>query len=254
MSPISENKKKSDLVCVSTPVRVAVLIDGGFMLKRYNKLYNKLKNKTAENVANDIYMIAHSHVGNQNYLYRIFYYDCFPLDKRVHNPISKKCINFGNTPEAQFKKQLLEELRKKRKVALRLGQLKDCDWQFYPNVVKDIISGKKDKSTLQEDDVYYEMHQKGIDMKIGVDITTLALKKFVDKIVLISGDSDFVPSAKLARREGIDFVLDAMYAQHIDNALYEHIDGLKSIPLYQKSKSKDSKYRTSQSKRSYSEA
>ena len=83
MSPISENKKKSDLVCVSTPVRVAVLIDGGFMLKRYNKLYNKLKNKTAENVANDIYMIAHSHVGNQNYLYRIFYYDCFPLDKRV---------------------------------------------------------------------------------------------------------------------------------------------------------------------------
>lgn len=237
----AENKRKSDIICVSTPIRVAVLIDGGFMLKRYNKLYNKDKSKTAENVANDIYMIAHSHVGNQNYLYRIFYYDCFPLNKRIHNPISKKCVNFEKSKEAIFKKQLLDELRKKRKVALRLGQLKDSDWQFYPNVVKDIIAGKKDKSNLQDGDIYYEMHQKGIDMKIGVDITTLALKKFVDKIVLISGDSDFVPSAKLARREGIDFVLDAMYAQHIDNALYEHIDGLKSIPLYRKPKHKNSK-------------
>lgn len=253
MSSISDNKKKSDLMCVSTPVRVAVLIDGGFMLKRYNKLYNRHKKKTAENIANDIYTIAHSHVGNQNYLYRIFYYDCFPLSKRVHNPISKKCVNFEISPEAQFKKQLLEELRKKRKVALRLGQLKDSNWQFYPNVVKDIISGKKDKNSLQENDIYYEMHQKGIDMKIGVDITTLALKKFVDKIVLISGDSDFVPSAKLARREGIDFVLDAMYAQHIDNALYEHIDGLKSIPLYQRSKNKDSKIKVNQNDNNNSE-
>lgn len=61
---------------------------------------------------------------------------------------------------------------------------------------------------IQENDVYYELRQKGIDMKIGVDIASLALKGFVDKIVLISGDSDFVPAAKLARREGIDFVLD----------------------------------------------
>lgn len=61
---------------------------------------------------------------------------------------------------------------------------------------------------INADDVYYELRQKGIDMKIGVDIASLSLKGFVDKIVLISGDSDFVPAAKLARREGIDFVLD----------------------------------------------
>ncbi len=62
---------------------------------------------------------------------------------------------------------------------------------------------------ITEKDVYYSLRQKGIDMKIAVDITSLALKRFVDKIVLIAGDSDFVPAAKLARREeGIDFVLD----------------------------------------------
>lgn len=70
-------------------------------------------------------------------------------------------------------------------------------------------------------------------MKIGVDIASLALKRFVDKIVLISGDSDFVPAAKLARREGIDFVLDPMGA-NIDKSLFEHIDGLKSSKLYSK--------------------
>jgi len=69
--------------------------------------------------------------------------------------------------------------------------------------------------------------QKGVDMKIGIDIASVAYKKQVEKIVLISGDSDFVPAAKLARREGIDFVLDPMGAV-IKPDLFEHIDGLRS--------------------------
>nr|WP_243735402.1 NYN domain-containing protein [Xanthomonas oryzae] len=47
-------------------------------------------------------------------------------------------------------------------------------------------------------------------MRIGIDISSLALKHQVDQIVLFAGDADFVPAAKLARREGIDFVLDPM--------------------------------------------
>ena len=46
-------------------------------------------------------------------------------------------------------------------------------------------------------------------------------------MILIAGDSDFVPAAKLARREGIDFVLDPMGAA-IHEELSEHIDGLVS--------------------------
>ena len=49
-------------------------------------------------------------------------------------------------------------------------------------------------------------------MKIGIDITSLALKRMVNQIVLVSGDGDFVPAAKLARREGIDVILDPMWA------------------------------------------
>ena len=82
-----------------------------------------------------------------------------------------------------------------------------------------------------------EIRQKGIDMKIGVDIASLALKRFVDTIVLFSGDSDFVPAAKLARREGIDFVLDPMMA-NVEPQLFEHVDGMNSVrpPLKKKVK------------------
>ena len=41
-------------------------------------------------------------------------------------------------------------------------------------------------------------------------------------------DSDFVPAAKLARREGIDFVLDPMRA-NVEPQLFEHVDGIKSV-------------------------
>jgi len=64
-------------------------------------------------------------------------------------------------------------------------------------------------------------------MKIGLDISSLAYKKQVDQIILIAGDSDFVPAAKHARREGIDFILDPMWA-NIKDSLFEHIDGLRS--------------------------
>lgn len=49
----------------------------------------------------------------------------------------------------------------------------------------------------------------------------------VDQIILISGDRDSVPAAKLARREGIDFILDPLWASIKPN-LHEHIDGLRS--------------------------
>lgn len=221
---------------VNTPTKIAVLIDGGFFIKRYNALYNKEKTKTAEEVADHIYTLAHNHVGKENYLYRIFFYDCIPFTKRVHNPISKKCVVFEKTPEAIFRNEIFEHLKQKRKVALRLGYLKDSgNWQIRPTKVKELLSGKIKVEDITAEDIFYELRQKSIDMKIGVDIASLSLKHFVDRIVLISGDADFVPAAKLARREGIDFILDPMHS-HVDKSLFEHIDGLNSPKLYPKKK------------------
>ena len=64
-------------------------------------------------------------------------------------------------------------------------------------------------------------------MNIGLDIASLAQKRQVDQIILIAGDSDFVPAAKLTRREGIDYILDPIWAD-VKDSLFEHIDGLHS--------------------------
>jgi hypothetical protein len=43
-----------------------------------------------------------------------------PLEKKMHNPISGKAIDYAKSEEAKFRKDLHAELLKKRKVALRL--------------------------------------------------------------------------------------------------------------------------------------
>jgi uncharacterized LabA/DUF88 family protein len=80
---------------------------------------------------------------------------------------------------------------------------------------------------LKEEDVFYDISQKGVDMKMGLDIASLAYKKLVSRIILVTGDSDFVPAAKLARREGIDVILDPMW-QVVSPLLFEHVDGIYS--------------------------
>jgi uncharacterized LabA/DUF88 family protein len=81
--------------------------------------------------------------------------------------------------------------------------------------------------------VYHPLLKKSVDLgKSAIyqwaNIASLAYKKLVDQIVLIAGDSDFVPVAKLARREGIDFILDPLWST-ISPSLFEHIDGLRSF-------------------------
>jgi NYN domain-containing protein len=113
-------------------------------------------------------------------------------------------------------------------VALRLGRLQDFrSWRLKPSVLKALLGGLQDFNKLTDADFIYDTRQKGTDMKIGLDIASVAYKKQVDQIVLVAGDSDFVPAAKLARREGIDFILDPMW-NGISNDLHEHIDGLRS--------------------------
>ncbi|QDQ35326.1 NYN domain-containing protein [Campylobacter jejuni] len=76
-----------------------------------------------------------------------------------------------------------------------------------------------------------ENAKKGVDMKIGLDIATLANKHHAEKIILITADSDFIPAVKHARKEGIIVQLDPMRIPEtqIKKGLLEHIDILSSV-------------------------
>ncbi len=211
--------------------KTAILVDGGFFIKRYRSI-NRIKKLDPEKTANDLWEMCLKHLtqakGDSFDLYRIFYYDCLPYNKKQHNPISGKAIDFAKTEQYKFQVDFLEELKKKRKIALRLGVLEDRKrWIIRPSITKQLLNKDISIDNLTEDDVQFDFTQKRVDIKIGLDIASITLKKQVEQIILISGDSDFVPAAKLARREGIDFLLDPMW-NPIKPHLFEHIDGLIS--------------------------
>ncbi len=113
-------------------------------------------------------------------------------------------------------------------LALRLGYLDESNakWIIHnEEKEKKLFNKKISIEEFENEDFIYHAKQKGVDIKIGLDIATLTLKKLVQKIVLISGDSDFVPASKLARVEGIIFTLDPM-GNNIREDLKEHTDYL----------------------------
>lgn len=207
--------------------KTAILVDGGFYRKRAKQLWGEHDPKAA---ADALFKYCTRHLTERDRhhdLYRIFYYDCPPIEKQLYHPLLQRTVDFSRTPQSKWMKAFLEELKQKRKVALRLGVLDDnnSEFQIRGDVLKKLCTGKLNISELTEKDFMPNIKQKGVDMKIGVDIASLAYKKQVEQIVLIAGDSDFVPAAKLARREGVDFVLDSLNAP-IKEELFEHIDGL----------------------------
>jgi uncharacterized LabA/DUF88 family protein len=138
-------------------------------------------------------------------------------------------LNLADTEQALFRNALHKELRRLRKVALRLGHLdeRNAEWILAPGVLRSLLRGDRTWSELTDTDFQYYARQKVVDLKIGVDIALLAEKKLVNRIVLIAGDSDFVPASKHARREGLDIVLDPLWNPVMPD-LWEHIDGLRS--------------------------
>ena len=91
---------------------IAVLVDGGFFLKRYFKLYKNPEFHKPQKVASELHKMALTHVGSDNYLYRILYYDSKPFEKKIHNPISGKVIDFSKTQIAKFRHEFFGEKKK----------------------------------------------------------------------------------------------------------------------------------------------
>lgn len=218
----------------------AILVDGGFYRRR---AFACLGDKTPNDRAKELYDYCFKHLqenigGTQvrHNLYRIFYYDCPPLNTSVYNPLLKKNINLGKSDLYSWTMEFLECLKKKRKVAIRLGELsiQQAHYSLNDKTFRNLCNETILFKDVTEKDLVLNIEQKGVDMRIGIDIASLVYKKQVDQIVLISGDSDFVPAAKLARREGVDFVLDPL-GQMIKPSLFEHIDGLNT---------KDDKFKT----------
>lgn len=210
-------------------IKTAIMVDGAFYRKR---AYYFWGDKSPSKRAEELVVYCKRHINEEKSgaeLYRVFYYDCPPSSKSVYHPLWKRANNLKATEQYQWTNDFFQELMHQRKFALRLGHLAEeqAVYNIKPMITRKLLNGTIKLEELKESDFALEIKQKGVDMRIGVDIASVTFKKQVDRIILISGDSDFVPAAKLARREGIDFILDPMRSA-IKKDLFEHIDGVRT--------------------------
>ena len=233
------------LLWVMAMTRVAILIDGSFFIQRLPELTDRSIRFNPERTNAAIGRLVDGHLRRINgltradtaryyggpptadpyaLLYRCFFYDAPPYNRRGHQPVSKRAIDYKNSDEAVFRRALFALLRRRPNFALRLGEVAlHRQWIIREKAQNDLLAGRRAVADLTDDDFAPGFQQKAVDMRIGLDIASITLKKQADTIVLVTGDSDFVPAAKLARREGVRIILDPLW-HYVAPDLHEHID------------------------------
>lgn len=82
---------------------------------------------------------------------------------------------------------------------------------------------------LTDDDFEPSFEQKGVDMRIGLDMAIMAENRSADRLVLATNDTDCIPAMKHARRSGIQVVLIVLPGCKPAPELLAHCDYARSI-------------------------
>lgn len=203
--------------------KVAVFIDGGFLRANTNKLNNKNKNKNLPQILYDHKLIikaANNAIDSNNEeLFRIHYFDCDPYSGELTLPISKNKKTVSNPST------LLSILSCQEKVCVRKGVLKFRGWTL-----------KKNKSTdptvqLKDDDFKEKYIQKGVDIRIGLDLVNASDIKICESVILLTNDTDLVPAMKIARTRGMNIGCVSINQSIIARELKSHSDFFRNVNL-----------------------
>lgn len=195
----------------------AVLIDWGFLKHKLHKPNKPADAEAFRAFLNERLLPSKELSGMR--LHRIYFYDAVPFTESVEMPLGGDKVDFGSTSTASRNKSLHAELSQEPYMAMRLGELSFNGWA----VKKKILRKNKAPVTIRPEDLEPTIQQKGVDMRVGMDIAALTLKKHVQVIVLVTGDSDFVPAMKFARREGAQLFLVPL-GHGIKASMREHCD------------------------------
>lgn len=191
-------------------IRTIVMIDGGHLRVLARQSHHAYDPDFIEKV-------AHACIDpTQESLLRVLYYDCAPYVGEARLPVSATMKQFSGSGD------WLRLLGRKDLFAVREGVLKFRG--FKPKRIP--IS----PVALSDDDFKPDFEQKGVDMRIGLDIATYAGGRLADRIILITGDTDCIPAMKHGRKSGIQIILLSLPGQHLAPELFEHADFRRAIP------------------------
>jgi uncharacterized LabA/DUF88 family protein len=186
-------------------MKTAILIDGGYLracAKRAGHQYDPVF----------IEKFSKKCTVAPEYLLRVLYYDSPQFRGKVQLPVSGASTNF------QASDRWLEDLAKLERFAVRRGTIAFRGWT--PRNIP--IAG----AALTDQDFAPTFEQKGVDMRIGLDIAIMSDRRSADRLVLVSGDTDMIPVMKHARKSGIEVVLIQLPAptRTLHDSLKAHSD------------------------------
>jgi len=203
-------------------ISYAMLLDGGFVRRKLSTANSPVD--AAGIAAFTKAVTAFPCIAGMR-LHRIYFYDAKPLEGRAMMPLGGCEIDFGSSDVAARNKRIQSALQREPFFALRFGELVHEGWQLKPRVLNKAVAPVK----IQSADFQPTIRQKGVDMRIGLDIANLTLKRQVQVIVLVTADSDFIPAMKFARREGAQLFLVTL-GHGIKNGMREHADLVIDTP------------------------
>jgi len=175
-------------------------MDGGHVIKRLRREYGRdVTVADVQHIAD--FLTQQVSRARPSRLYRVFYYDAEPYRKPQTRPLGGLTVRFAETSVARQRGQLLRGLELSPDFAVRLGELVFRGWRPSAAAMRSLQA--QPGTTVRSENFVPHFQQQGVDMRIGLDIAALALKKLVDTVVLVTGDADMVAAMRFARREGL---------------------------------------------------
>lgn len=184
-------------------IKVAVLIDGGnlrVLVRKAGYVYDP----------DYIEKVAHACIAPDETIFRFLYYDCAPYNGTTRRPVS------GTTQTFSGSDQWLRRLAQREFFAVREGVLKFRGYK--PRYIP--IS----PAQLTDNDFKPDFEQKGVDMRIGLDIATYSGTRAVERIILATGDTDCIPAMKHGRKSGLQVAIVRFPNSTIAPELLAHSD------------------------------
>jgi uncharacterized LabA/DUF88 family protein len=205
----------------------AILLDGGFLTRKIQAYHHRPA--TAADIVAYCDRLKAYHEVAQYELLRTYYYDAHPSTDTVTYPVSRNPYNLATTPRYRQSQSLFDSLVMKPGFALRMGEVRVAwpPWRIKSSVVTQLLAMPR---ALADADFSRDLGQKGVDMRIGLDMARLALRELVRAVVVVTGDSDFVPAFKFVRREGVKVILVTLAHGRVRQELKAHADFVINDP------------------------
>ena len=200
----------------SVSVTYAILLDGGFIRR---KLGTRSKAADAAGIISFVTSVQRLSCVADMRLHRVYLYDAKPIEDVAKIPLGGGTIDFGASPVAARNKSIQATLKREPFFAIRFGELYHEGW----HLKQCILNRPGPTVEITAGDLEPSIRQKAVDMRIGLDIASLTLKRQVKVIVLVTADSDFVPAMKFARREGAQLFLVTL-GHGVKESMLEHAD------------------------------